>query len=112
MLKLKGNSMINNINIEDIKIIAFAAGEAIMKIYAQEIDIAYKEDFSPLTQADMQSNEIICSGLLELYPNIPMLSEENGEVPYETRKDWELNWRSLIISVVSCLSFYLFIFIY
>lgn len=84
--------MIDTICLEEIKNIARIAGEAIMSIYAQEIDVVYKEDSSPLTQADMRSNEIICSGLFELYPNIPILSEENGEISYEARKDWEYYW--------------------
>ncbi|MDD2790998.1 MAG: 3'(2'),5'-bisphosphate nucleotidase CysQ [Sulfurimonas sp.] len=84
--------MIEQINIEAIKKIAFDAGDAIMKIYAQDFDVAYKDDKSPLTEADIKSNEIICNALENLYPNIPILSEENKIIAYETRKDWEYYW--------------------
>lgn len=79
----------NDINIEDIKTIAKEAGDVIMEIYNKDFDVEYKEDDSPLTQADIKSNELICSKLNELYPDIPLMSEENKEVEYKTRKDWE-----------------------
>jgi len=63
-----------------------------MKIYAKDFHVEYKEDSSPLTEADLKSNQIICSELLRLYPNIPILSEENKIVDYEIRKKWEYFW--------------------
>lgn len=84
--------MLEKINISDIKDIALKAGEEILKIYENDFHIEYKDDKSPLTEADLRSNEIICTKLLELYPDIPILSEENKEVDYETRKDWEYYW--------------------
>jgi len=63
-----------------------------MKIYKKDFQVEYKDDKSPLTQADKVSNEIICSSLKKLYPNIPILSEENKEVLFEDRKDWEYYW--------------------
>jgi 3'(2'), 5'-bisphosphate nucleotidase len=84
--------MLEHIDLEKIKQIAIDAGNAIMKIYTQDFTVNYKEDNSPLTQADILSNEIICSSLIDLYPNIPILSEENKEVPYETRREWSYYW--------------------
>lgn len=75
-----------------IKEVALKAGNAIMEIYTQEIEVAYKEDASPLTKADQAANEIICHALQAHYPSIPLLSEENKEVPYEIRKHWEYYW--------------------
>lgn len=84
--------MIDKINIEDIKSIALQAGSEIMKIYKKDFQIDYKEDNSPLTEADTKSNEIICNALEKLYPSVPILSEENKEVLYKDRKDWEYYW--------------------
>ena len=84
--------MLNKINLKDIETIAKNAGVAIMEIYKRDFKIDYKDDKSPLTEADTKSNEIICDALLKLHPNIPMLSEENKEVSYEDRKDWEYYW--------------------
>ncbi len=84
--------MLNNINLEDIKAIALEAGSAIMKIYKKDFTVEYKDDKSPLTEADLEANEIICLKLQELYSNIPIMSEENKQVDYEVRKDWECYW--------------------
>ncbi len=84
--------MLNSINIEDIKQIAQDAGDAIMKIYKKDFKIEYKDDKSPLTEADTKANEIICKSLLKLYPNIPIMSEENQQVDYKIRKNWEYYW--------------------
>lgn len=84
--------MLKDIDLEKIVDIAKEAGDAIMKIYNKDFKIEYKDDKSPLTEADTKSNEIICDALVELYPNIPILSEENKEVLYEDRKDWEYYW--------------------
>ncbi|MFW2568551.1 3'(2'),5'-bisphosphate nucleotidase CysQ [Aliarcobacter butzleri] len=79
----------NNVDIEDLKIIALKAGDIIMEIYNKDFKIEYKNDKSPLTEADLKSNELICSELSRIYSNIPIMSEENKEIPYEIRKGWE-----------------------
>jgi 3'(2'), 5'-bisphosphate nucleotidase len=84
--------MLSKINIQDIINIAKEAGDAIMEIYKKDFQIDYKNDKSPLTEADIKSNEIICNALTTLYPDIPLLSEENKEVPYGDRKSWEYFW--------------------
>jgi len=84
--------MIKNINVKDIKNIALIAGKAIMGIYNKDFSVEYKEDNSPLTEADIKANEIICSALDKLYPNIPIMSEENQQTKYEVRKSWDYYW--------------------
>ena len=84
--------MLKDIDLEKIVTIAKEAGEAIMEIYKKDFKIEFKDDKSPLTEADTKSNEIICDALIELYPNIPILSEENKAAPYDERKDWEYFW--------------------
>jgi len=78
-----------HINIEDIKDIAIKAGEVIMEIYNKDFQVEYKDDKSPLTHADTKSNELICRLLNELYPHIPIISEENKQTSYHERKNWE-----------------------
>jgi len=86
------NNFLPQIDIEAIKAIALDAGNAIMQVYQKNFDIEYKEDKSPLTQADRISNAIICKALKDLFPKLPIMSEENEQVPYETRKEWEYYW--------------------
>lgn len=70
------------------------AGDAIMEIYADEanFDVEIKGDNSPLTRADKEANDIICGGLKAMTPDIPIVSEENKEIPYATRKSFTYNW--------------------
>lgn len=84
--------MLDIINIDAIKTIATRAGEAIMEIYSRDFAMEYKDDKTPLTEADLKSNVIICYELQKLYPQIPIMSEENKEIPYEIRKNWECYW--------------------
>lgn len=71
--------------------IAKKAGEKILEIYCSDnFDIEIKEDNSPLTRADLESNEIIFKELNKLY-NYPILSEEKI-IDYEIRKNWNKFW--------------------
>ena len=47
---------------------------------------------SPLTLADKKANDIIEDGLNQLSVNLPILSEEGNNIPYEDRKHWEYFW--------------------
>lgn len=81
--------MLDTIDIEDIKKIALDAGVLIMEIYNKDFEVEYKDDKSPLTEADTKSNELICSELNRLYPHIPIMSEENKQTDFSIRKEWE-----------------------
>ena len=84
--------MLKDIELEQIVSIAQEAGDAIMKIYKKDFTIEYKDDKSPLTEADLRANYLICSTLEKLYPNIPIMSEENKQTGCEVRKNWEYYW--------------------
>ena len=69
-------------NLDDMHhVIAIAkqAGETIMQIYQKDFSVEYKEDQSPLTEADLASHHLICGELSKLYPDIPILSEESAD---------------------------------
>ncbi len=73
--------------------IAERASAAIAQIFERNTyQIKTKLDKSPVTEADLLSQEIIQEGLFSLDPNIPMISEEIAEVPFETRKQWPRFW--------------------
>ena len=84
--------MLETIDLDKVASVAKAAGDAVMAIYAKDFAVAYKDDKSPLTEADLVSNAIICRELAAAYPAIPLLSEENKAVPYEERRGWEYYW--------------------
>ena len=72
--------------------LARRAGDAILSVYGQQFEVTSKADQSPLTLADMRSHEIIVQGLKQLTPDIPILSEEASDIPYEQRRDWTRYW--------------------
>lgn len=84
--------MLETVVLKKIEDIALKAGKAILEIYNKDFSVNYKKDNTPLTQADIVSNEIISMALQELFPHIPIMSEENKQVPYEERKDWKYYW--------------------
>ncbi len=66
------------------------AGKGILQVYSRDFTIEFKNDNSPLTEADKLSHEII-KKILEP-TNIPVLSEEGKEIPFEERKTWSTFW--------------------
>ena len=71
---------------------ALIAGSTALEIYDQSEDyeVQSKADDSPLTIADRKSHEIIMERLKST--EIPILSEEGKDIPYEERKQWEEFW--------------------
>ncbi len=69
---------------------AIEAGNRILQIYKTNFDVEYKADNSPLTQADLQAHQIIEEILKP--SEIPILSEEGKDIPYEERKNWKKLW--------------------
>ena len=69
------------------------AGDEILEVYFGDIDVTYKEDNTPLTLADQRAHRAI----LKILPafsqdDIPILSEEGKDIPYEKRADWKYLW--------------------
>ncbi|MFH4964280.1 3'(2'),5'-bisphosphate nucleotidase CysQ [Gaetbulibacter sp. M235] len=69
---------------------AIEAGQEILKIYSQPFKTVYKDDKSPLTEADLVSNKILV-GYLE-QTGIPIISEELVQANYAIRKRWNRCW--------------------
>jgi 3'(2'), 5'-bisphosphate nucleotidase len=68
------------------------AGAVIMDVYKTNFEIHIKNDKSPVTEADTRANDIITEGLLKIAPDIPVLSEEGRDIPFEERSKWESFW--------------------
>ena len=70
---------------------ALEAGKEILKIYhSGDFNVEIKGDNSPLTKADKVSHNIITSILKQT--DIPVLSEEGRDIPYQERKAWKQLW--------------------
>ena len=79
-------------NLLDIAIQAsIKAGKAILNIYdLEEIEVFNKNDESPLTMADITSNNEITSLLKKT--GIPIISEENKSIDSTVRSKWKTCW--------------------
>ena len=56
------------------------AGKESIKLYEEGLKIEIKEDKSPVTNGDLRANELICNKILELTPNIKIISEETVDM--------------------------------
>src|ERR1700674_6125870 len=77
---------------ESLISIAERAGAAIMQIYGAGFTVQHKDDDSPLTLADLESQRIILDGLKRITPDIPILSEESAQAPWAERQRWRELW--------------------
>jgi len=70
------------------------AGQELMRIYRKDgdVDVELKKDNSPVTIADLRSNQILVNGLKALDDSIPIISEESKAIPWEIRKNFERFW--------------------
>lgn len=83
---------------EDIQYLidtAVAAGEEILNVYNNKAlfnTVDFKADNSPLTLADERSHVVIDKRLKSRFPQIPVLSEEGSQTPFDERKAWNECW--------------------
>ncbi len=68
------------------------ASAAIMRIYDGAFAVQRKDDNSPLTLADLESQRVIIEGLKRITPDIPILSEESAAAPWAERQTWRELW--------------------
>lgn len=91
MSACKGTLIPENIDLNRILLLARAAGQAILDIYAQaDAGVEQKADCSPLTQADRAAHQCIQCGLTDI--GLPILSEEGRTIPWAERQHWERFW--------------------
>ncbi len=83
---------LEGLHVNNLIEISITAGKAIMEIYKSDFNINLKSDKSPLTQADILSNDIIISSLNKITPNTPIISEESSNIPFEERCKWKEYW--------------------
>ncbi len=69
---------------------AKTASEAIMEIYAQDFEANWKQDGSPVTVADIASNDVLEAILAET--GIPRITEESQHETYDIRETYDWVW--------------------
>ena len=84
--------MINETFVNNLIEFGQKLSEEIVDIQNSDFKISSKSDDSPLTQADLHSNKEIKKFLLENSSVSNFISEEDKEVDYDVRKNWEYYW--------------------
>jgi 3'(2'), 5'-bisphosphate nucleotidase len=87
------NSKVPNFEflLELAKNAALQGGIEILKVYnSDDFGIENKSDESPLTKADKAAHYKIVELLAD--SNLPILSEEGAEIPFEVRSKWDYFW--------------------
>jgi 3'(2'), 5'-bisphosphate nucleotidase len=77
--------------LEQVAVLARAAGEAIVAIRRDALDVEAKGDGSPVTRADRAAEDVLVPGLRALTPDITVVSEE-GDVEGAVRAAGETYW--------------------
>lgn len=85
-------SVVSDLSLTAVCDLVWQAADAVMAVYARSFDVQTKADQSPLTEADVKSHDLLTAGLARLTPEIPVLSEESGDIPWHTRRSWSRYW--------------------
>ncbi|HEK1011626.1 TPA: 3'(2'),5'-bisphosphate nucleotidase CysQ, partial [Pseudomonas putida] len=72
--------------------LAGLAGEATLPFWRADVAVTNKADDSPVTAADLAAHRVIADGLQALAPQIPVLSEEDCNIPLAARQGWQRWW--------------------
>lgn len=70
--------------LEEIVLIARAAGREVLEVYADGGTVQRKQDGSPVTEADHRAQEVICAGLQRVSPGVAIVAEEERPGVEET----------------------------
>lgn len=78
--------------LEAVIAVSHQAGEHLKCFYARSVHVRTKSDNTPVTEADLFISRFLTEKLTALTPDIPVLSEENCEMPLELRSKWQEYW--------------------
>ena len=78
--------------LNQVLLIAYQAGKHLRRFYQQQVEVRIKEDNTPVTVADLFVSRFLTEKLRALFPNVPVLSEENCRIPFAERQYWQEYW--------------------
>ena len=78
--------------LQDVIHIAQQAGEHLQRFYQHSVSVQIKADNTPVTEADLFASQFLTEKLTALTPHIPILSEENCNIPLAERQAWASYW--------------------
>lgn len=78
--------------LQPVVALAHEAAARILEVYGTDFSVERKDDRSPVTEADLAAHRAIKAGLQALTRELPILSEESGDVPFSERRAWHRYW--------------------
>jgi 3'(2'), 5'-bisphosphate nucleotidase len=69
--------------------VAREAAVLIRQVYATNFSVDFKAPRDPVTEADRQANELICTRLAGLFPDVPIVAEESEPAAFAGYRDAE-----------------------
>lgn len=91
-LVITGIPVLSSQLLQSVLQIAHQAGEHLQHFYNQPLNINVKQDNTPVTEADLFVCRFLTEKLTTLTPEIPILSEENCDIPLPERQEWRRYW--------------------
>jgi 3'(2'), 5'-bisphosphate nucleotidase len=71
-------------------------GASLLEVYSRDFTVELKDDRTPITEADRKAHDIIAGGLrsfpVDGYTDLPLLSEEGRDIPFDERSSWSRFW--------------------
>ena len=86
------NMQLSQSLLDQVRALANEAGKHLARFYQQDVRIQTKSDNTPVTEADLFVSQFLIEKLTALFPDIPVLSEENCNIPFEQRQTWQTYW--------------------
>lgn len=86
------NGLFKGGDLQEVLKIIRRAGQSVLEIYNTDFKHEKKNDGSPVTMADKRSFEILKEGFEGRFPEIPILSEEQEDIPFSSRRAWHYFW--------------------
>lgn len=74
--------------LEIAKHLTIEAGKIILEVYSKDFSVDYKDDQSPVTEADQKANTFIVQALSQAYPECAILAEESQDNPERLINQW------------------------
>jgi len=78
--------------LEQVVALVGVAHLEILQVYSRAIEVQFKADQSPLTEADLASHRVLTAGLERLTPQLPVVSEEGAIADAAERATWPAYW--------------------
>jgi len=78
--------------LDQVRTLANESGKHLARFYQQDVAIQTKSDNTPVTEADLFVSQFLIEKLTALFSDVPVLSEENCNIPFEQRQTWQTYW--------------------